>query len=349
MKSSKTRSVNRSFARLAAAAVLGLSATAGSSRADEVVLSNGDKLTGKIGLVSGDTLKFTSPALGDMSIKLANIKSYSTDSPATLRLENRQFATGTIKQADATQITTTDGKTYQAADVKRINPPPVGWTGSVVASGALDRGNSNSESLGLSAGAVLRRDTPDTDDRLTVAGAYNFVRTGRGATGNTTTDNLAGSVKYDDFFTDKFYGYGDAGYYHDRIALLNYRLTPGVGVGYQWIEQKTLNFYTEAGVSYLYENYVAAPIDQNAAFRLAYHADTALNDQVSLFNDVEYLAPFRFGETNHYVIAADAGVRANLTKAFFTEFKVVYERNDHPVPGTLKDDLMFLLGVGWKF
>jgi len=349
MNSFKTGKGVRSLSRLAAAVALALAATAGLSRADEVVLSNGDKLTGKIGTVSGDSMKFTSPALGDMTIKLANIKSYSTDTPATLRLENRQFVTGTIKQADATQITTTDGKSYQAADVKRVNPPAVGWTGSVVASGALDRGNSNSESVGFSAGAVLRRDTPETDDRFTLSTAYNFVRTGRGAAGDTTTDNLAGSVKYDDFITDKLYGYGNAGYYHDRIAELNYRLTPGAGIGYQWFEQKSLNFYTEAGVSYLYEDYENAPIDQNTAFRLAYHVNTAINDQVSLFHDVEYVAPFKLSQTNHYIIAADAGIRADLTKSIFTEFKVVYQRNDSPPAGRLKDDLMYLLGVGWKF
>ncbi len=218
MNSFKIARGNGSLARLAMATVLGMAATAGLSRADEVVLSNGDKLTGKIGLVSGDSMKFTSPALGDISIKLANIKSYSTDTPATLRLENRQFVTGTIKQADATQITTTDGKTYQTADVKRVNPPPVGWTGSVVANGALTRGNSNSESVGFSADATLRRDTPQTDDRLTLGTAYNFIRNGRGAGATDTTDNLAGAVKYDDFLSDKLYGYGDAGYYHDRIA-----------------------------------------------------------------------------------------------------------------------------------
>ena len=43
---------------------------------------------------------------------------------------------------------------------------------------------------------------------------------------------------------------------HDRIARLDYRVTPGVGVGYQWVEKPEINFYTEAGISYVYENYI---------------------------------------------------------------------------------------------
>ena len=139
------------------------------------------------------------------------------------------------------------------------------------------------------------------------------------------------------------------GYYHDRIALLNYRLTPSVGVGYQWFESKDFNLSTEAGIAFLYQNYQNGPIDQNAAYRLAYHIDKTLNDKVSLFNDAEFVAPFRFGQSNRYVLTADAGIRAKLTKTFFSEFKVNYHRNDHPLPGTLKDDLAFLLGVGWQF
>jgi len=337
------------MAKVAAAAALALSVTAGMLRADEVVLNNGDKLNGKIGLISGGVMKFTSPALGDMSIKLDTIKSYSTSAPATLRMKNREFLNGTIKQADQDQVALADGKTVSMGDIQRINPPSVGWTGSVVANGTLTRGNANSAGFGLAGNTILRRDTPENDDRVTLDAAYNYVRTGRGLGGITTTDNLGADAKYDIFFSDKLYGYGNVGYYHDRIALLNVRLTPGVGVGYQWIESKDFNFNTEAGISYLYQDYQGGLIQQNAAYRLAYHIDKALSDKVKVFNDAEFVAPFRFGQSNQYVLTADAGIRAQLTKSFFSEFKVLYHRNDHPLPGTLKDDLDFLLGVGWTF
>lgn len=329
--------------------VLGLVVTAGWSRGDEVILSNGDKLTGKVGLISGDVMKFSSPSLGDININLEKIKSYSTDAPATLRMKDGRFVNGTIKEADAKQIATTDGKSIAMADVQRINPPPAGWTGAVAVNGAINRGNTYNESLGVNAAAVLRRDTPQNDDRLSLDGSYNFVRTGRGAAATDTSDNAGASVSYNDFFSDKFYGYANAGYFHDRIASLNYRLTPGIGAGYQWFEQKDFNLSTEGGISYLYQDFQNAPVTQDAALRLAYHVDKTINDKLSLFHNVEYLVPFKLSETNRYVLTADAGMRAYFTKSFFTEFKVVYHRNDHPPAGSLKDDLAYLLGVGWKF
>jgi putative salt-induced outer membrane protein YdiY len=349
MKMFRTTENDLSFTTLAAAALLGLAMAAGLSRADEVVLSNGDKLNGKVGLVSGGVMKFTSPALGDLSIPLAKVKTYSTDTPATLRMKDGHFVHGTIRQADGKQIVTTDGETIPTADVERINPPPAGWTGSVVANGALNRGNTNNESIGISSDATLRRDTPQNDDKFSLNGSYNFVRTGRGSSGSDTADNAGASATYDDFFSEKFYGYANAGYFHDRIAKLNYRLTPGIGAGYQWFEQKDFNLSTEGGISYLYQDFQNAPVTQDAALRLAYHVDKTFNDHFSLFNDVEYIVPLKLSETDRYVLTADVGLHANLTKSFFSEFKIVYHRNDHPPTGSLKDDLAYLLGVGWKF
>ena len=50
-----------------------------------------------------------------------------------------------------------------------------------------------------------------------------------------------------------------------------------------------------------------------------------------------------------YNINADAGVRASLTKTMFTEFKVEWKHDRTPAPDNSKDDLRYLLGLGWAF
>ena len=322
-------------------------ATAGVSRADVVILSNGDKLNGKVGLISGDLMKFNSPALGEIVIKLSAVKSYSTDAPATLLLKNRKLLSGAIKNGNGKQITTADGNVTPAAIVKEVNPPGVLWTGTIVANGALNRGNTNNETVGLSANAVLRRDNADYDDRLTLNGAYNYVKTGRGSSATTTADNWTSMAKYDRFFNERLYAYANTGYDHDRIARLIFRLTPGIGFGYQWIERPNFKFNTEAGLTFLYQDFENKGDDQKLTLRLAYHLTKELNDRVAVFHNVEWLPAFE--DPADYVLTADAGIRANFTKKFFSELKVVYKRNDRPAPGTLKDDLAFLVGLGWKF
>jgi putative salt-induced outer membrane protein YdiY len=315
--------------------------------ADVVVLKNGDKLTGTIGQITDGTLNFTSPILGALAIKLTDIQSYQTDTPAKIQLNNGQSFSSQIVTATPTQITTADKQTTQFTAIKSVNPPAEVWTGSVVLNGALQRGNTNSATVGLSANATLRRDDPFYNDRFILGADYNYGKTGRGSSAVTTTDNYDGKAEYDRFFTEKFFGYGNVGYLRDRIAGLDVQLTPGAGAGYQWIETPKLNFDTEAGVAYVYEDFDVSGVDQQADLRLDYHVDAKLNPVVSVFNDAEYLCAY--DDPADYLIAADAGIRADLTKNFFSQFSVVYHRNDRPAPGFQKDDLSFLLGIGWAF
>jgi putative salt-induced outer membrane protein YdiY len=328
------------------AALLVLLAVAG-ARGDEVILKNGDKINGTVGEVTGDSMKFTSPVLGDLTIKLSNVQSYTTDHPATVRLKSGQTITSPIVQADAAQIVTQPHIVTLLSAVKSINPPPEAWTGAVVVNGALARGNTNTATLGASANAVLRRDDPFFNDRFTLGGDYNYGNTGRGSQKTTTTDNADALFKYDRFFTPRFYGYGDIGYNHDRVANLDVRVTPGLGVGYQWLEKPSLNFSTEGGATYVYEDFSNDGNDQKEDFRAAYHLDSQLNPKVKLFHDTEYLAAA--ADPSDYLLNSDVGIRADLVKNFFAQFKVVYKRNDRPAPDALKDDLAFLLGVGWAF
>lgn len=153
--------------------------------------------------------------------------------------------------------------------------------------------------------------------------------------------------KYDKFWTQKFYSYATARLEHDRIALLYYRVTPGVGVGYQWYESPGFNFNTEAGVSYVHEEFDNDGSNDFIALRLAYHIDKKLNEKVGLFHNLEYLPAFE--DPGDYLLNTDAGIRADVTKNFFSEFKVEWKRDSTPAPGALQNDTRFVLGVGWSF
>ena len=93
--------------------------------------------------------------------------------------------------------------------------------------------------------------------------------------------------------SEKLYGYAVVGYDHDRIARLNFRLTPGLGFGYQWIERPNFKFNTEAGLTFLYEDFENRSSDQKLTLRLAYHLTKDLNEKVSIFHNLEWLPAFR--------------------------------------------------------
>jgi len=147
-----------------------MAAVIGAAKADEIVLINGDHITGKVGNITGGKMAFTSPALGDLTIDMTNVKSYMTDQSATVQLQDRTMVTGPITAADADKTTVND-RQIPAAQIKQINPPPAQWTGALVVNGMLARGNTHSETLGINLDAVLRRDNDTQNDRFTVGAA----------------------------------------------------------------------------------------------------------------------------------------------------------------------------------
>ena len=328
------------------AAVIVMLALSTSLRADEVIFNNGDRLTGTITSVAGGKLTIKTDVAGEVSVDMKDVKTFSTAAPLQVRTTDNAITHGNIAQSDtAGQVKVAD-KTVPFSEIKRIGGKQA-WTGSVLVNGSLARGNTHSEDLGIAADATLRRDDEYHDDRFSLAAAYNFGKTRNAGVDTTSADNWFAQVKYDKFFNDKWYGYALLRYDHDRLAFLNYRLAPGVGVGYQWVESPDFNFSTEAGVSYVYEDYSNDGTDDRVALRLAYHVDKKLNEHVSLFHNLEWLPAFE--DPGDYNLNADAGVRAKMTDKLFSELKVQYQRDSTPAPGADKNDIRFLLGVGYQF
>jgi len=324
------------------------------ARADEVVFTNGDRLTGTIKSIDGGKLKIDTKVAGVVTVDMKDVQTFSTDSPVQMRLKDKSVLRQPVaaQGVAATQPATAPaeiavgGRTVPLDEIKRVQAKQA-WAGSVLVNGNLARGNTHNENLGAAADAVLRRDDEWHDDRFSLTAAYNFGRQTVGGVNSTSADNWFAQAKYDKFFTEKWYGYGVIRYDHDRLAFLEYRLAPGVGVGYQWVESPDFNFNTEAGVSYVYEDYSNDGNQDRVALRLAYHLDKNLNANVSIFHNLEWLPAF--DDPADYNLNTDAGIRAKMTDKLFSEFKVVYQRDNTPAPGALKNDLRFLLGVGYSF
>lgn len=317
--------------------------------ADSVVLKNGDTLHGTIGRVTADNLKLKADAFGEIGIKLDQIKSYKIDTPAVVQFKDAPPITGSVTGGEARTIKV-DDKPLTFDTVKVVNPPPEKWTGALLANFALARGNTNKFTVGIDAKAALRRENFFQNDRTTLTGQYNFGQSGGGSGPEdvtTDTDNFAVFAKHDHFWTQKFYNYASVKLEHDRIANLNYRLGPNAGVGYQWIETPAWNFFTETGLGYVFEHFDDGTNNDYISARFAYHLEHAFNDKVSAFHDFEYLPSIY--DLGDYNLNADAGLKMTLVQNFVAQLKVEYKRDSTPADDSLKNDLLFLVGLGWQF
>ena len=324
-----------------------------SVRADEVRFKNGDRLTGKI--VSGEAGKLTikTAVAGKLEVNLSDIETFSTDEPVSIKLESGLLRSQSVKPAAGGQIAVTPSGAPAAgaaptnvsiASIRAINPKTE-WSGSVVAGALVTRGNSDTDAFNLSFDALRRTD----NDRLNLNAQYLFGRQRSDDTGEkvTATDNWRAGAKYDYFIEPKFYVFGGIAVEKDRIADLDIRITPSAGVGYQWVERPNFNFSTEAGLAYVYQKYDNGDVDRDVSLKLAYHLDRSLRTDIKLFHNLTYYPSVQ--SIQDYLVETDAGIRADLTEKMFTEFKVELRYDPTPAPEASRNDLRYILGVGWKF
>ncbi|MCC6423502.1 MAG: DUF481 domain-containing protein [Phycisphaerales bacterium] len=318
--------------------------------ADEIQFNNGDRLTGTIVDAGGGKLKIKTAVAGEITVDMKDVKTFSTDHPVELQLEGGATLNQKAQAGEAGQIKTEEGQnvsaqTIELNKVKAINPPKSHWTGTVVASGLVTTGNTQNQSLSINFNASRRTD----DDRLSLGAGYLFSRQKDPTTGqkSTTADSWFALTKYDYFINDKWYAYGQFRVERDRIADLDLRMTPGGGIGYQWIERPDFNFYTEGGLNWVYETYRNGGSNDHVAARLAYHVDKKLNSAVSVFHNLEFLPSVE--DISDFNVNADIGVRADLTEKMFTELKAEWRHDATPAAGKMKNDIRYLMGVGWNF
>ncbi|HZZ44669.1 MAG TPA: DUF481 domain-containing protein [Tepidisphaeraceae bacterium] len=335
----------------AAAAALFACVLTTTTYADEVIFNNGDRLTGTIVTADGGKITIKTAVAGEVKVDMKDVKTFTTDAPIELKLNDGSTIKDKLTPATQPGEVQTAGtgvvqpQPVALKDVKKINPPPVAWTGSVTAGALVTRGNTDTDNLNFGANAVRRSEI----DRITLGAGYFFGREKPSDGGPKTTniDNWFAQGQYDYFFAPKWYAYGNTRIEHDHIADLNLRLTPGVGVGYQWVETPDLNFSTEAGLSYVYEDYQGAGVDEHVAARFAYHLDKKINDRVSLFHNFEILPSLE--NLSDYNFTTDIGLHVALTAKMFSELKAEWRFDSTPAPGKSEDDLRYIMSLGWTF
>jgi len=331
--------------------VVAFFALVGAAGADEIVFTNGDRLTGTITRAVGGKMTIKTEAAGDVTVDMSKVQTFSTAQPVRLQVGDATVLDtrvapgppGTVRTAPERMTGT---PTVAIKDVTGINPPPVKWTGSIAANGMMTRGNSETENIGVTLDAVRRADR----DRITLGGGYQFGRQKNPDTGErvATTDNWFALGKYDYFLTTPLYVYLGARAERDRIAKLNLRLAPGAGAGYQWFEGPVFNLASEAGLAWVYEDFRNEGSDDHLAGRLAYRVDWRPHAALRLFHTLEYL-PSLEDLSSDYNLNADAGIRVTVISDFFTEFRSEWRYDAAPAPGAEKSDFRLSLGVGWAF
>jgi hypothetical protein len=317
--------------------------------ADQVLLDNGDRLTGTINSADDGKITITCPVEGKVVVDLAKVKTFSTDEPIKIVLNDGTVIDQVVNEGDAGTVKTAPNgslavQAIPLANVAKINPAAVAWTGTIAVSGAYSQGDTNSESIGATVNLARRTDT----DRFLLAAQYLFGKQKVNGVSTTATDQWYVTPEYDYFFTKKLYMTANVRVEKNRIQNLDLRVTPALGLGYQFVEKPDFNANVEGGLAWVYEEYSTLPQpNENFSLRLAYHIDKTFWETLKLFSDCAYFPSME--NASKYLVIFKAGGRLALTKQMFSELRYELDYDSQPAPGSKRSDEQVILAVGWTF
>jgi putative salt-induced outer membrane protein YdiY len=318
--------------------------------ADQVFMKNGDQITGEIKHMTNGKLLFKPKYAKLMEIDWKEVVGLKTEKILPVHLKDKTSVVGKLEVIEekgkirATTATLEEAGTFKVDDVVSINPPPpppfLKVKGSVSANASIYRGNTKTREAGVRAELVTRTER----QRLTLRAGWDYADTD-----DTMTKRAAfGSMKFDFFITKKFYAYAHALFMGDKFADLTLRTSLGAGVGYQWIDTDTTDFYTEAGISYFDEDYRRAEDKSTVTARFSWKLDHwIVPKHLSIFHFMEAY-PGLEDEEDIY-IHTEQGIRAAFWGGFFATAQINWDYDNTPAKGRKRQDVAYLFGLGYNF
>jgi hypothetical protein len=235
--------------------------------ADQVVLTNGDTISGKIVKKDGASLKVHSELLGDVTMPWTAVTSLRSDEDLTVALPGGESVTGKVSTSGATfQVAGASGTTsIPLAEVSAVRNPAEQhawerlqrphilelWDGFFDVGLALASGNARTNTLttAFHAARITHKDK--------VAITFNQIRgTARlNGVNSLIASSIRGGWTYNRDINPRVFATTFNDYERDRFQDLSLRVVAGGGVGLTAIKSERASLTVEGGLNYVHENF----------------------------------------------------------------------------------------------
>jgi putative salt-induced outer membrane protein YdiY len=315
--------------------------------ADEVVLRNGDRITGKLQELIDGKLSIETEYAGTVKIEWSKVESLSTDGPVYLKIgDNEVRATVSESESGTARLESADLATTESVELSRLKSmsyekkPAVKVSGRANIGASSSSGNTNTDQFHGDLEVVIRSEK----NRVVFGAEGNKNKTD----GTETESNWLGYFAYDHFISQKWYAYASASAENDKFKDINLRTTIGAGAGYQFFETKTTNLGMELGASYVNTDYIDAEDDDYPAGRWAMNYTQAFWDsKLEFFNTDSVHVSLE--DSNSYFLRTRTGLRFPLVDRLISTLQYNYDYDNNPAPGRVKADKTWLFTLGYKW
>lgn len=238
--------------------------------ADQIILKNGDKLTGTVTKSDGKTLVLKTDYAGDLTIKFDAIQSLTTTGdlnvtagaktavgPVTTSGDQIVVATKTAGSVEApiSSVSILRSPAEEAAYQKSLHPGwGEGWAGGVNLGFAITAGNSETKNLNIAFNAVRT----GFHDKLTLYENSVYAVSGKTAgvpLSQTTANANGGGLRYDHDFSPRTFAFVSGDFFSNSLQDLSLRSILGGGLGFHAIKNPNTMLDLLAGLNYTHESF----------------------------------------------------------------------------------------------
>jgi putative salt-induced outer membrane protein YdiY len=329
-------------------------------RADTVVLTNGDKLTGMTIKLEGGKLTFKTAYADSIVIAWDQVAQLTTSQPLILPTRNGNLSVTSIERTTTGfVVTTATGPTSmdptaiaalrtpadQMAFEASLHPGwGHAWTGAATVSLALTKGNSDTTTF--SAGLTAARTTL-TDK--TALYANTIYGKNANAIPSTSANATGGGVRYDHNLNPKLFAFGTGDFSSNALQNLDLRSIAGGGFGWHAAKSPVQSFDLLGGVVWTHESYSATatvPKTTNsfAALDLGQQFTRKIGTS-SLFSEQAYVYP-DMNDISRVQITLSSSFSTKIGKVFNWVTSLNDSYTNFPPAGTVSNDVILTTGLG---
>jgi putative salt-induced outer membrane protein YdiY len=335
--------------------------------ADQIVMKNGDRVTGSVVKKDGKDLHIKTDQLGDITVSWDQVASIKTDKPVNVVLADGRKAKGTIATSGAMveiaaqppisiapgDIATIRDDAEQAAFDRLVHP---GW-GQLWAGNAslgLAGTEGNAEALTFTLGATVARVTNNDKTSL----YFNLIDSSAKVNGtdSQTAEAVRGGWAYNHNVSPRLFVGVFNDYSYDKFQDLDLRFVLGGEFGYHLMKTKRSQLDVLGGFDYVRSNYftpVTNPPTPSTPNQSAAEIMAGEDYTMKVSANTSFVESFRFFDSLEDTSASrmnfDLGASTKIAKWLTWNVSLSDRYVNRPAAGRKDNDFVYSTGIGVTF
>jgi small nuclear ribonucleoprotein (snRNP)-like protein len=343
--------------------ILWLAVSAGlflsTAQADQVVMKNGDRVTGAVIKQDGKTITIKTDNFGVVTAPWDKVASLQSDQPVNVVLKDGKTLVGTMAPSDGkVEITTKDTKVdvspgevaairngdEQKAYERLLSPGLLQlWSGGGSVGWAGTEGNAQTLTFTTAFNAARVTNT----DKISLY--FNAIKASALIDGQnaSTAQAVRGGIGYDHNVNPRLFVNVFNDYEYDKFQNLDLRFVIGGGFGFHAVKNKRSVLNILGGADYNRSSFSTAPTRIAAEafwgdeYTLKLTGASSLTESFRMFNNLS--------DTGAYRVNFDLGVATKLRKWLSWNLALSDRYLSDPVSGRKPNDWLYTTGLGITF